>query len=394
MIAGCSSSSDPAPTGRTVSDSSGASIIGAASAAVGSADIGSSGSALVVKNQSNFDPLCSENGDPWDTNTNAPMDANDQEYANRVFYCLVTSNTLESVDTLPGFLRMQESVFCALEAHFGITLSDFTTGGNELVTSAPEAMTLTTSCFPQGLPDGMTSVNLTSAVLTALDPATTGYEYEIALNGDVQTILRYFNENGVIGFQTTSDGEAEGAGEDSRVTVDTNTGVVLLSVIQDRAGGGGADSVYRNLIRGRIKGNFNTSTYQFTSITEGDAYYFISGPMDDGDDEEFAYSVYTVKGNSTTGFAFKHFSTANSNTTDPTVVAANTLCSDGDETCPDSDFDTSAMNAVFKRPAGVKTAWSNYKNSGLPMCEPTSNGRASITVSNVPTSTGALGVCN
>jgi hypothetical protein len=401
MLSACSDDSGGGggTSSVTITEGSAASVLNAAGGSLDSADLIDVNTALSSRNQSTNDPLCSEFGEPWDTDTDAVMLDSNEAYAGRLFYCLVSSTAVESVDTIPGQLAQLESILCTMENGVGLTADSYTEAGAELVDSAPQSVSLPASCWPQGTPDGLTEVPLDSVVATLLDPQTDGFQYQIRLQASALAIdvtVKFFNSNGVFGFQKTEPGATGFAGSDFRITVDSNNGVLLANLIEDRGGAGGADSVYRTLMRLRVAGTMSAANFRFTQVNAGRGYVFISGPaLDDGlpggNDTTFAYNAYTVDGTSDNGFEFTRWMTMNSDTTDPSSVS--TTC-DGSGDCSGAlSFDETAMNAFMAKDAAGKSGWDTFIASGLPMCDAAS-GADAITFSDVPSSTGALGVCN
>ena len=357
----------------------------------GDGDGGGSGEASV---QSENDPLCSNKAEPWDTVNNQRWNYGDG-YLERLFYCAVNGKTYESPDSLIGQLTQTKSIFCSLEAAVGIAADKFTEDGNNLVTGDPIDVELNSECWPQGAPDGLTSLPMDSIVLTKLTESS-GFQYAIEMtNADYELDyeIRFFNKDGVFGFSTPGPGAAPGVGERFDLTIDTNEGVILLNVINDR----NKDSdPYLTLLRARVSGDFNTDEGNFESVDTAKGIYVISGPgFDSVAGNNFNYSAYEVSGNSTTGFRYRHFwNQPDNDASGPAINTDATECSGGTETCEDAvDIGTTAeVHALVTASESVKAAWTEHINNGLPLCD-ASTGDAGITLDAAPANTGAFGVC-
>ncbi|SME94710.1 hypothetical protein [Pseudobacteriovorax antillogorgiicola] len=283
--------------------------------------------------QSTNDSLCSEYGEPWDSTTNAVKNDGD-DYTSHLFYCKVNSNVIESSDTIPGTLTQIKSILCSMEENYSITVDDYTTAGTEHITSDNGTMTLSNTCWPQGQPDGgsITSVPMDSVITTSL-AEDSGWQYSLYFKSDAISLeytLKFFTDNGVFGFTTYQPNEG-GLGQMMTMTIDTGAGVLLFSDLNDQANGD--DNTFRGHSRIRVKGTMS-SDLDFSEITEGRGFVYISGPDYDGTaDQDHTYSVYTIDGNSTTGWQSKQLWT---NETPGTLEERSSVCSDGDETCSDS----------------------------------------------------------
>lgn len=389
-------SSNPEATtaASNITEGSAASVMTSTNTVIKSAQIGTLAVSLADNDtQSTNDSNCSNNGDPWDATTSA-VRTSGNGYTGHKFYCKLNSNVIESTDTIPGFVTQQQSIFCSIEENFSVTVDSFTSAGAELVSNGSATMTLSDACWSQGKPDGMESVPVSSVVATLLDESSAGWQYQIKMvSSAVGTItLKYFNKNGVFGFQNTQAGTDPGAGTDIKVVVDTTKGVLLFNEVEDRNGSGGSNSVYRGLSRLRVKGTMS-STLTFSEITEGRGYIYVSGPdFDASADQDHTYSVYTVDGNSTAGWQFRHYATSSAGV----LALSTTECSDGDGTCSASQEVASIedMQTYFKGPDSVRDVWKTYAASGLPMCEPSSGSNSDVTVVAQPVNTGAVGVCS
>lgn len=398
FFAGCSSNSGGGSSNSSTDLSSAAGVLKAASQAIQSAGfqsssfVGSSkpskGIRTLASIQSSNDPLCSNNGEPWDSDLSAVMLSNHAEYAERVFHCKVNGNVVESVDTIAGSFAQNASIMCSVYSHFGIDSSDFGSSAAELVTVSPATIPLTTSCWPQGRPVEnsveLTEVQASSVTVQAL-AANTGYEFEIrmALVGLGNIRLKWFNKDSRFGVAKIEEAEgAEGVGSITQITVDSQAGVLLLNAFDDRD----RNDVYRSVSRFRASGDLNAN-YQFTTINEGKAYNLISGSgMADAADATFTFSAVTVVGQST-GAQFKLWSDGENDGQAP--VAGAPTCN-GDCTGLADVGAAAGMEALIRRDNTVKAAWATYIDSGLPMCD---SGTSTVNYDAVPSSLGAFGVC-
>ncbi|MFW7382122.1 MAG: hypothetical protein ACOH5I_25175 [Oligoflexus sp.] len=354
-------------------------------------DGGGSGEASV---QSENDPLCSNKAEPWDTVNNQRWNSGDG-YLERLFYCAVNAKTYESVDSLIGQLTQTKSIFCSLEAAVGIEADKFTENGNNLVTADPINIELNSECWPQGAPDGLTSIPMESITLTKLAEST-GFQYAIEMSNeeyDLDYEIRFFNKDGVFGFSTPGGGNTPGVGERFDLTIDTNNGVILLNVINDR---NKDDDPYLSLLRMRVSGEFDAENGSFDSVSAAKGIYVFSGPGYNAvAGNNFPYSAYEVSGNSTTGFRYRHiWNQPDQDASGPAINTDATECSGGTATCEDAvDIGSTAdVHTLVTASEAIKAAWSEHINDGLPLCN-ASTGDAAITLDAAPASTGEFGVC-
>lgn len=340
--------------------------------------------------QSTKDPLCSNNGEPWDSATSQKM-ADGNDFAPRQFYCLVNSKVTESSETVPGFLAQLSSIMCTLESELKLNVDEFTEDGKEYLTNAtpssPQSVNLPSSCWPQGQPDNATSVPFISVRGKKLAEST-GWQYQVSLSsnqvGDIT--LKYFNKDGVFGFLKFSAGNTPGKGEGSAAVIDTKAGVVLYDSFDDR-NKDGVDK-YRRITRLRVKGTFDKDL-KFSEITEGRGLNYVSGPGFSAESgSEHVFSTYTVDGTKERGYMFKTFK--NSSEAKGTVSTAHSACKDGN--CEGStDIGTNDdMKALVFRNAATTTSWGGFADR-KPMCE--KDGAAAISYSALFPNTGAFGKC-
>lgn len=342
-------------------------------------------------------PLCSEHGQPLnpdlDIGQGDPipdgsfLSQDDPNYAANLFFCLATLTPEEgaSVETILGSLAQAQSILCSFEEAFG-TIS-YTTEGTNLLAGGPTEATLSETCWPNGAPDGITSITFTEGVATALDEST-GYEKKLTFSGEVEggevsQELLFFNKDGVIGFKTMGAGNAPAVGDASQVTFDTNTGAIVVNVIDDRGGFGGADSSYRRIVRMKVKGTLDADL-NFTGIESMQGIYANSGFVFEEDTAmDASSSIVSLKGNATDGFygvARQYNSSTGSE-----VYAG---CTGANDECTGEGLAiTDALNTSFYGSAS-RSAWGTHIESGLPPCDDGND----LTFDAVPT-TGAFGVC-
>jgi hypothetical protein len=363
----------------------------------GSGDGNDEGSKDDDQKQSPNDPLCSTHGDPWDTANNT-VDNDSEDYPAHFFYCKVNSKVIESPETVSGALAQTRSILCSMEENLDITSESYTTEGKEHVVTAPYKLSLTETCWPQGLPgDGdekITEAPMDSIVTTKMS-SESGWQYQLIFKSaelQLEKTVRMFNSQGIFGFQLFDTGVAPGIGSDVRVTVDTNTGVLLYNEIVDRGKEEGSDDVFRSLTRVRVQGEMGAD-FKFSKLSSARGYASRSGPDFDGSSgQAHTYSVYTVDGNTDTGWQFKQFWT---NQTPGTLEVRKSYCSDGDSTCSGSaNFaEVTAMEGYFKGTEATRAEWATLAASGKPMCSPKDGSNADIEITATPKFQGPLGIC-
>lgn len=358
------------------------------------------------------DPLCSKNADPWDAVEDKIMQTGD-DYIQRKFYCKVNSATIESRDSIAGFLQQMGSILCSMKEVYEVSVDDYTEAGKEHVTDDNKMMSFSEACWPQGAPGGgdsegddmelvedEMSIELTSVVTKSL-PEDSGYQYSLYLyseSQDVEFTLRFFAKDGIFGFATSEPGNAPASGDSVAITVDTKKGVLLFNEVADRAPGesdGDSDQdIFRGVSRLHVKGKLDKDL-KFSEIEKGAGYIYQSGPGYDGsDDNSHTFQVYAVNGNSEKGWKWTHFGSTEESM--DTVENRDSFCSDGDATCEDSEDFASAeeIAAYFKASAATRAEWKSFGESGKPLCDPTSEDAKFVDLSATPNSTGAFGVCS
>lgn len=366
-----------------------------ASDALVSANVtGQSGTSLMLGDGSvsDNDSLCDNNGNPYDADAGDRL-ADGEDYAPRQFYCLVNSGVIESLETLPGFLKQQASIMCTLKENLDLNVDNFTADGKQYI-EGDEAQNLTLSedCWPQGMPDGQTAVPLNSVIGKTL-AEDTGWQYQVNMTSEAMGLdfkMRYFSKDGIFGFTRYEAPEGEaGAGSGMSAIIDTVKGVILFDVFYDSAKEGENES-YRRIVRLRVKGTFD-GDLKFSEIDEARGFYANSGPgFDPAVGDTHVFSAYTVDGSNDGGYQFKSWK--NSSEAEGTVEETYSKCADGD--CENStDIGTAAdmKTLVFKSQA-VQNAWTGFIDR-KPACEPADNGADAISYSALLPNTGNFGVC-
>lgn len=340
------------------------------------------------------DSLCTAHGDPYDAEAQGHM-GDSEDYAPRKFYCLVNSGVIESTDTLPGFLKQQASIMCTLKEQLELDIEQFTTDGKQYVEGdEAQSLDLTEACWPQGMPDGQTSVPMNSVIGKAL-AEDSGWQYEVNVVSEAMGMdlkLRYFAKDGIFGFARYEEPAASpGAGAGMSAIIDTAKGVILFDVFSDKAG---EDNNGRTVVRLRVKGTFDENL-KFSEINEGRGFAYVSGGtgFTGAVDNNHVFSMYTVDGSSDGGYQFKQL--VNSSEDMTTITTRHTKCADSDDDCASStDIGTTAdlKTLAFKSQA-IHDAWEGFIDR-KPACEPAENGSAAINYSDalIP-NTGAFGVC-
>jgi hypothetical protein len=378
-------------------------VLSAAANALGSANglLNSAGASLKLQSnltadssQSTNDLLCSNHAEPWDSTTDAVMLDSNSEFTARLFYCAFFGNVIESSGSVAGVLAQNQAITCTIESHFSLDASSYTTTVQELVTGDSEDVALTAACWPNGIPDGLTSIPFSSVEIEAMDADTTGWTHSIRIKSTAAEIdmeLKTFTGNGTFGFARSENSvNAPGAGDDIRMTVDMVNGVLMFNSINDRAGGGGADSAYRTLIRAKVSGTIDATDFSFSAVNSTRGFYGISGPdFNAANDTDYAWNMYTVDGNPTTGFQWKRFI----HETGESVTELSSTCTEGTTTCADAESigTNEEMYALMSRTSVVEGEWSALITSGMPLCEPAAD--SEVNFSGAPTFTGKLGQC-
>jgi len=357
---------------------------------------GSSGGALpqIVLNveekedrASENDPNCDVNARPWDGTE--LMASTHADYPARVFECRITSNN-GSPESLRGSFSLLRGVLCSFESALGAI--DYTEEGNNLID--PEEglnMTLPDRCWDGGAPDGMESIQLTSAVATLLDPQEAGFQYRIQLTAlmdeeeEMNFRLEYFVDGDRFGFKTGEQAE-NGRGQTTLVSVDLAEGIIAVNSIDDRGGAGGADSSFRRLVAFRVEGELTRATLQFTSITEREGIVMENsggGVMNPADDD-IPFSAVTMTGSAAAGYLYGHQSFDGADVTD---VDHHDVCS-VEGGCDGLNVIEFEDGAYFQAPGAETNKWSTLHTSAMPVCtnEPISK------TDGIP-SMGPLGIC-
>jgi hypothetical protein len=332
-------------------------------------------------------PYCTEHGQPLkdgvttakgQTSSEADrLASSSSDYPSRLFMCLATLAPSEgaSVETIQGSLAQVGSVICSVEKALGTI--EYTTAGKNLLSSGAVTAPLDTTCWPNGTPEGMTSVKLDTATGTLL-PESSGFEKELTFtstSAGVDYRIRFYNKNGVFGFRTIDQGTSPGIGGYNELVLDSNNGVVLIESVDDRNGAGGADSAYRRTNRMMVKGTMDKSTLKFSALTgmqgiRAESGNYASSPND--------FSGATIYG--TTADGFYGTSVSYSGSTFTSMYAG---CTGAKATCPSTGLTFTDATTYSSR-----TSWDAHKVDGKPICY---DGK-DLTFVGVP-ATGAFGVC-
>jgi hypothetical protein len=376
-------------TAATSNLSGGAQVMGAISGALSSVP-GTLliGTTLQLASYQSGDANCTNHGDPLksglgkaknDVVTNTDyLSQSDSSYPSKLFFCLATLSAAKgaSVETLNGALAQVNSVLCSFEKGFGSF--DYTTAGNNLVSGGPKSVDLTAECWPQGTPEGIKNVTFESAVATALD-VSTGYQKELKFassSAGVDYKLRFFNKDGIIGFKTMDQGKSPAIGGYSEMTLDSTTGVILVNVVDDRGGKGGADSAFRRVVRLKVKGTLGADL-KFSSLESIQGIRTNSGQFDVNPDY---FSGATLNGDKDKGFY------GQSVMYDGKTLSTNYAgCSGPKTACTATGLLFNSTNTGFYN---SRTEWTTHLASGLPPCD---DGK-DISFAAVP-KTGAFGKC-
>lgn len=333
-------------------------------------------------------PLCTEHGQPIKDGVTTPKgqasgDADrlaqtDSDYASRLFMCVATLSAKDgaSVETLQGSLAQVASVMCTFEKALGTI--EYTTEGKNLVPNGAVTAALDATCWPNGTPEGITSISLDTGTATLL-PESTGFEKELKFtsqSANVNYQVRFFNKNGVIGFRTIEAGVSPGIGGYNEMVLDSKNGVILINTVDDRNGSGGADSAFRRAARMVVKGTMDTSTLKFSALTAMQGIRVESGNYSTRPND---FSGATILGTVSDGFYGT--SVSYDGTTFSPMYAG---CTGAKATCPSAGL--AFTDAKFYT---SRTEWAAHKTDGKPICY---DGK-DLTFVAVP-KTGAFGVCD
>ncbi len=331
-------------------------------------------------------PLCSEHGKPLkDGNTKKKgepieeddyLSQTDKNYPSHFFSCLATLTAKEgaSVETIQGNLAQTASVFCNFEKTIGSF--EYTAAGTNLLPNGNKEMTLDKECWPNGTPEGITSITIDKATATALDEST-GFEKELYFHaadvGDYR--MRFFNRNGIVGFRKIEEGNAPAIGGYADLVLDSNKGVVLMDVVDDRGGNGGADSVYTRTQRVRVSGDMDKTTLKFKSLNLLQGIQAQPSSLTDGLKQ---FSGVTINGTKDAGFYGTTVSYS-----DGTFYPAYEGCTGAKADCTATGLKFTDGTFAYSR-----TEWAAHRTSGMPICE---NGK-DLTFAAVPAN-GKFGSC-
>lgn len=310
---------------------------------------------------------------------NDQLDLSDTTYASKLFYCLASMET-DSPETIRGSLAQFKSILCSLEKALGKEI-EYTEAGNDMMAGATSLkVALGSDCWPQGTPDGMTEVVMDKVLATKMADAS-GFQYMLQFGGtDVGSYnLAFFNADGRIGFKKWDDGKDDGAGSYTEIVLDSTAGVVLLNMVDDREGAGGADSAYRRTVRMKLKGEFDTESLAFKSIAALQGLYFNSG---DYASNKLQFTGTTINGDKDKGF-YAH----------SVGGVAGTSVTDRFKGCTGLKSDCTATGLLIdatnsKTFFDSREDWKKEKTDGLPLCD---NGK-DIDFAGVM-STGKFGKC-
>lgn len=346
------------------------------------------GTTLQLASYHSGDANCTTHGDPLKSGLGKAkndvvidgdyLSQSDSSYPAKLFFCLSTLSAAKgaSVETLNGALAQVNSVLCSFEKGFGNF--EYTTAGTNLVASGPKAVDLTAECWPNGTPEGIKNITFDSAVATALD-ASTGYQKELKFassSAGVDYKLKFFNKDGILGFKTVDPGNSPSIGGYSEMTLDSNTGVILVNVVDDRGGKGGADSAYRRVVRLKVKGTLGADL-KFSSLEALQGIRTNSGQFSVNPDY---FSGATLNGDKDKGFYGQ--SVAYDGKTLSTNYAG---CSGPKTACTATGLLFNSTNTGFYN---SRTEWTTHLASGLPPCDDGQD----ISFAAVP-KTGAFGKC-
>jgi len=389
-------------TGNAVMSAISTSLSSLGAAAPGTLVINAAGLNLATNASGNS--LCAEHGQPLKSGLtykkgDAVSDSDylsqsDKNYSANLFFCLatLTSEDGASVETLLGSLAQAQSIICSFEEAFGTI--EYTTAGTNLVASGSKKTTLSSTCWPQGTPEGITEITFTKGVATALAESS-GYEKNLTFTGEVgegdqkgevSESLSYFNKDGIIGFRKGGAGKSPAVGDATQVTFNAKTGEVVVNVIDDRGGAGGADSSYRRTVRMKVKGTLDADL-KFTGIESMQGIYATSGSNPEGDTAlDTSSNIISLKGDSTNGF-YGNVRVYNSGKGEEVFSG----CTGAKTDCTTAELNdliiTDALNTSFYGSAS-RASWATQVADGLPPCYNSDD----LTFDSLPT-TGAFGIC-
>jgi hypothetical protein len=285
-------------------------VMGYALNALSSATPKGAGAGLALdSNQSTNFPSCSENGEPWDVDTNARMQPSNPNFAMRAFECQLVSN--ESPETARGQFEQNHHILCELEKSVGTAIEYSETGKEYAIKIKPSL-----ACgFNQRIIDEideMTAGAGFDATVTATSYATGGWQKSLQLASEMVNFKIYMTANATTvafkNIETWSQADRLSGGDSNAAIADDATGtrgaVISIDIPSGTLRAELIDTYWSRRTRMYVKGVLDVATGSFSSITEGSG---LTGNFDisvhNGMSGLYG-EVATVKGSLADGFMF------------------------------------------------------------------------------------------
>jgi hypothetical protein len=275
--------------------------------------------------QSTKFPDCSNQGRPWDRNTNALMSATSSAYAQGVLYC--QSNIEDTPDTIAGSMALNKNILCAVEK--GLGTIEYTSDG-KVYADAPLVPTLECG-FTQSQINEIGTNN--KATITAKSYASGDWQRSLRMQiatFKIDITLFMTAKSGKVAVKFIESWDADARGDGASAGVASGTKGTRGSVISiDRTNGilraEYADTYWGRRSRLYSKGTLDSSTGKFSSTSELSGVFLELG-LSNGTSIWGNYA--TVKGTATDGFKYNsaQISQSGSSLSSPTFTTGSPRC--------------------------------------------------------------------
>lgn len=300
--------------GKAAELTSGSLVLDYALTALSSAAIDTESSTLRLDSYQSEDmPRCSNNGEPWDTETNQRMQPSNPKFSETTFYCQL--NFGDSPETIRGIYGQNGHILCDVYRVLGSDV-EYTEAGKEYT---DVSLTLTEACGWAA--DMVAEVNaenegagLKATITAKKESGDWDKSIAVSVPGMIGFKLLWKVATGAVSFKKVegwSQAERKESGDSNEFLADdatgTRGGVVTIDMANGVLRAETGDNYWSRRVRMYVKGAFDTSTGTFSSIDEG---WGIQGNFDKSDGG-FGKGLYgefaTVSGNSTDGFMFRSY---------------------------------------------------------------------------------------
>jgi len=210
---------------------------------------------------------CSENGEPWDDDTNNRMAPDNDEFGKQTFYCQLKSD--ESPDTVRGSFARNYNILCSIEEAIGGQLTY--DGTSQDVTIFP-----TTDC---GWSEGSVDEAPATGYETTITSSTlTEGEWDRLIHitlpaGDMSFKIYIANDEESIAFKAVDDWTHDPEGNSNDALGDDEAtgksgGVIALNFVEGVLRGEIIDTYWGRRARIFAEGTIDAETAEFTDITK------------------------------------------------------------------------------------------------------------------------------